>query len=88
MALGVIKPNPEKKSESLNSEVICVFWELRLTKDMFLTSIRDKQRLKKRCLKIFSRGADNKESACDMGDPGSNPWVWERSLGEGTGNVL
>ena len=47
MVLCVIK-YPRKESENLNSEVVCVFWNLRLTKDILLSSpIRDKKRLKK-----------------------------------------
>ena len=32
-------------------------------------------------------GSDSKESACNVGDPGSIPG-WGRSSGEGTGNPL
>ena len=32
-------------------------------------------------------GSDSKESACNMGDPGSIP-RWGRSPGEGNGNLL
>ena len=35
----------------------------------------------------FSGGSDGKESACNVGDPGSIPGSG-RSLGEGTGNPL
>ena len=35
----------------------------------------------------FPGGSDNKESACNAGDPGSIPG-WERSFGKGNGNPL
>ena len=35
----------------------------------------------------FPGGSDGKESACNVGDPGSIP-VWRRSPGEGNGNPL
>ena len=36
---------------------------------------------------IFGGGSDGKESACNVGDPGSIPGL-KRSLGEGNGNPL
>ena len=35
----------------------------------------------------FPSGSDSKESACNVGDPGSIPWLG-RSPGEGNGNPL
>ena len=35
----------------------------------------------------FPGGSEGKVSACNVGDPGSNPG-WGRSLGEGNGNPL
>ena len=35
--------------------------------------------------KIYYGGSDGKESACNVGDPGSNPGLG-RSPGEGNGN--
>ena len=37
--------------------------------------------------KIYYGGSDGKESACNVGDPGSNPGLG-RSPGEGNGNPL
>ena len=37
--------------------------------------------------KGFPGGSDGKESACNVGDPGSTPGL-ERSPGEGNGNPL
>ena len=34
---------------------------------------------------MYSGGSDGKESACNVGDPGSIPG-WRRSPGEGNGN--
>ena len=39
------------------------------------------------CVKKTPGGSDGKESACNVGDPGSIP-VLERSSGEGSGNPL
>jgi len=38
-------------------------------------------------LVVFPGGSDGKESACNVGDPGSTPGLG-RSLGEGHGNPL
>ena len=62
-----------------------MFWRQRCTKKQPLTSKHFQPSL--RINNNNYNGSDSKESACNAGDPGSNPRLG-RSPGEGNGNPL